>query len=133
MRPIFEPQQAIIAWAGRELGTAFHPPCYAIGVVNNAGEPVGAAIFNNFQDCNIEVTMVGPGAFSRSIARVMAEFAFNANNVARLTVTTRAKNKKLTALIERVGWKREGRLRRWYGDDDAIVFGMLRKECRFLK
>ena len=133
MTPVFEPQEAIIAWAGRQLGVNFHQPCYAIGVVNNAGEPVGAAVFNDFADRNIEVTMVGPGAFSRSIARVMAEFAFNANNVSRLTVRTRAKNKKLAALIEKTGWKREGRLRRWYGDDDAIVFGMLRKECRFLK
>ena len=133
MRPVFEPQEAIAAWAGRELGVNFHPPYYAIGVVNSHGEPVGAAVFNGMSDKNIEISMVGPGAFSRPIARVMAEFAFNANNVARVTVKTRSKNKRLVRLIQKAGWRREGCLRRWYGDDDAIVFGMLRKECRFLK
>lgn len=133
MRPVLEPQETILQWAASQLRCQFHPPCFAVGVVSSSGTLVGAAIFNDYADRNIELTMVGRGVWSRSVRSLMAHIAFEGCQAQRVTVRTRKKNKTLRALISKAGWKMEGTLRRWYTDDDAVIYSMLKDECPWLQ
>ena len=124
---------AVARWAGERLGCSFIPPFTAIGILNRFGQRVGAAIFNDYADRNIELTVYGPGAFQRNVCIWMARYCFIQNNCRRVTTRTAASNLYVRKLLEHHGWVKEGTLREWYSDDDAIIYGLLRDDCKFLR
>jgi RimJ/RimL family protein N-acetyltransferase len=132
MKLITDKSEKVARWAGQRLGVTFSPPYVAVGIESH-GKPVGAVIFNDYQGGNIEVSAVGRGAFKKGILQHLFRYAFNDLECSRVTVRTRADNEKVIDLAIRFGWRVEGRLRQFYPDGcDAVVFGMLRKECNFL-
>ena len=123
---------AVAKWAGERLGCSFIPPFEAVGILNRNGQRIGAAILNDHADRNIELTAYGPGAFSRHVCVWLAHYCFIQNNCRRVTTRTAASNLYVRKLLEHYGWAKEGTLREWYDDDDAIIYGLLRGDCRFL-
>jgi hypothetical protein len=134
MRIVRDPRQVETAFqlAQVALNDGFYPPFACVAVEDDAGTIRGAAIFNDFAEKNIELTCVGPGAFTRDVRRELAHIAFNVNGCNRVTIRTAKSNQRLVRAAVRWGWKIEGLLRRWYEGDDAVVLGMLREECPFL-
>ncbi len=125
---------AVAKWAGERLGCSFIEPFEAVGILNRFNQRVGAAIFNDFADRNIELTVYGLGAFQRGVCLWMANYCFIQNDCLRVTTRTEASNLYVRKLLEHHGWVKEGTLRDWYGSgDDAIIYGLLREDCRFLK
>jgi hypothetical protein len=123
----------VAAWAAGRMGQAVIPPFYAVGVMDNRGEPIGALIWSELTGANIELTIYGPRAFPRGVIIASFAYAFNALGVSRITVRCQADKPKLIRLIEKMGWRREGTLRRFYGPElDAVIFGMVREDCRWL-
>ena len=125
--------EAVARWAGDRLGCTFCPPFEAIGILNRNGARIGAAIFNDYSDRNMELTAYGQGAFQRNVCIFMARYCFIQNNCRRVTTRTAASNLYVRKLLEHYGWVKEGTLRCWYDDDDAIIYGLLKEDCRFLK
>jgi RimJ/RimL family protein N-acetyltransferase len=132
-RFIVNADQEVKAWAGIKLGTEFAEPCRAIGITNRHSRLIGAVIFNDFQEKNVEASFVGKGAFRKDVCRALARFAFLDLDCERVSITIRATNELVIGLAIKAGWRCEGRKRRYFGDDDAIIMGMLRKECPFLE
>ena len=125
---------AVARWAGERLGCRFVPPFEAVGILNRHGQRIGAAILNDHADRNIELTCYGPGAFSRGVCVWLAQYCFIQNDCLRVTTRTAASNLYVRRLLERYGWVKEGTLRDWYDSgDDAIHYGLLRDDCKFLR
>ena len=132
---IVQGQSAAVArWAGERLGVRFIPPFEAVGILNREGRRVGAAVFNDYADRNIELTVFGQGAFTRGACIWIARYCFIQNDCLRITTRTAASNLYVRKLLEHHGWAKEGTLPDWYGEgDDAIHFGLLRANCKFLR
>jgi hypothetical protein len=124
--------QQVAGWAASKMGARVIEPFYALGVEDEFGDPKGAFIFSEFTRHNVELTVYAPGALKRHIVRGVFSYAFNQLGVDRITVRCPAAKKELNELQEHLGFKFEGILRRFYGDDDCFIYGMLRSECRFL-
>jgi RimJ/RimL family protein N-acetyltransferase len=124
---------AVARWLETRLGQKFLPPYEAIGIVNGKGQRIGAVVLNDFADRNIELTAYGPGAFSRGVLSAISRYCFIQLDCKRITVRTRASNLYVRRVIEKHGAKQEGTLRDWYDDEDAIIYGLLKHECRFLR
>lgn len=122
---------AVAKWAGYHLKTEFVPPYEAWGILDKQGRLSAAIVLNDCADQNIELSFVGGEALKRSVFRKLAEYVFDELRCERATVRTRSDNDKVLAIIKKAGFIQEGILRRWYGDADAIVFGMLRNECKY--
>lgn len=122
----------VAAWAAKHMQAPVIPPFYALGVVDRFGEPQGALIWHEFTRHSVELTVYAPGVLKRQIIRGVFDYAFNQLSVERITVRAPAGNKPVLKLIEHFGWKFEGIMRRFYGSEDAFIYGMLRSECRFL-
>lgn len=123
----------VAAWAGHLLGTEFVPPYIAWGYTDRLGKLCGAVVMNDYADRNIELTFVGRFTSGTAISRNIASYCFRDLGCERITFRTRARNEAVRGLIKRTGAVQEGLLRRWYGDDDAALYGLLREECRFLR
>lgn len=118
----------LMRWAGEKFGAFFSPPATVIGLLDN-GKPVCAGIFNDYTGENIELSVVAEGIIPRRFLQFCAEYAFNHVGCVRVTARSRASNTRVASLAKRLGFTQEGRLRRFYGDEDAILYGLLRDEA----
>lgn len=124
--------EAIVGFLESKLGTKFSPPYRAFGFVTDDDRPMCAFVFNDHTGANIEMTVYAePGGMTRGVLRYVANYVFNSSNCRRLTVRTKKRNKRVLKLAPRYGFTYESVAKHYYGDDDAVVFRMLKEDCRF--
>lgn len=129
MTIIYGRDKYILAWAREVYGFEFHPPCVTIGIAKD-GELIGAVVFNNYTGPDIEASVMGePRAFTPTVIRTCFRYAFQTSGCVRATLRTRKKNRKARELIERMGFRQEGCLKRYYGNDDAVIYGLLKEQA----
>ena len=106
-------------------------PCIGL-IVEKDEKIVGAVILNDYTPGqNIELTAHTKGNWSVSDVRGVARYCFA--RVRRITARTSVKNTRAAYMLKALGFKREGVLRDWFDDADAIVFGLLRSEQRIYR
>ncbi len=115
------------------MGHTFKEPCLGYGITDRHGTLIGAAIWADYEQQNIELSCVGAGAFRAGACRELARFAYDELGVERISLTVRADDEYTLKVAMKYGWRIEGRKRRYYADCDAIILGMLRSECLFLR
>jgi hypothetical protein len=124
---------AAIHIAGETLRTTFAQPMVGLVVRDDAGAYCGAFIINNYDGVNADMTGVGRGCWSPRVARDLARYYFGKLGCVRVTARTRASNASAIRACERLGFKREGVLRNGFGDEDALLFGLLASEQRIVR
>ena len=116
------------------LGVDFRGTPYAGLVVRNeANEPVGCVILNDYAQGNIEMTGAGFGCWTPRIIRTIARHIFVTLGCNRVTARTRASNQSARAALKAMGFRREGTARAWFGDEDAVLYGLLKREQRIVR
>lgn len=106
----------------------------ALGVVQG-GRFVGGVVFYNYRGHDIEVAAAFDSVtWARpETLRELFRCPFVELGCVRATATTGRRNKRVRKLLEHLGCKLEGVKRKGLdGKEDAIVYGLLRSECRFL-
>lgn len=100
----------------------------------DTGLAEGAYVFNDRDADNIELSVYFGCVIpvTRNIIRTVFAYPFLQLGVGRVTARTRAGNLDVRKKIRRLGFKPEGRLRQYFPDDDAMLYGMLRDECRWI-
>jgi RimJ/RimL family protein N-acetyltransferase len=115
----------------RELGLHVADPFIGL-VIERDHRLVGAIVLNDYTPGqNIEMTGHSSANWSPKDVREIARYCFG--RVRRITARTSVKNAKAIKMLEAIGFKREGILRGWFDDADAIVFGLLRSEQRIYR
>jgi len=117
----------------------FPEPNSSIGIWDTEEKKlVGGVTYTNFSGREImaSIWLDDKRALTRPILRDLFHYPFIVCGVVRLTTNARKGNEKSVKLTSRLGFEIEGELRRYFGDRDedaAIVFGMLKEECRWIK
>lgn len=112
----------------------FSKDAVALGVVRH-GRLLGGVVFDQYSGRNIVMSGAfdSPAWATKKILRRLFAYPFVQLNLRRMTTITTADNIAARSLDERLGFRREGTLRKAFpGDIDGIVYGMLREECRWL-
>lgn len=118
---------------GSVLGFWVLPPFHGM-VIETDGAVSGAVVFNAAEPPrNVWVTVVLSGPVGRHIVKGVLEYPFQTLDCARCSALTRASNAKAQKALGIVGFRREGVLRDWFVDEDAIVFGLTRREQKFVE
>jgi hypothetical protein len=132
MQLVFGHDAAVAAFAAEKLGLTISPPYVAIGVADEFGLK-GAAVYNNWNRWQIEISFYGPGCLTRPVIRALFwGYPFNDLGAGRLTASTRRSNRLTRDLLPRLGFTQEAVLKRLYGPrraDDAFVFCMMREQA----
>ena len=93
------------------------------------GKIVAVAVFNDYTGDNIEITVASEGRWAfRGVIRRAMDYAFREQGCKRITAHIRPSNERALSAARRVGFKDEGRARRWFGNEDAIILGLLPDE-----
>jgi RimJ/RimL family protein N-acetyltransferase len=118
----------------RWLGVDFRGTPYAGLVVrDDTNRPVGCVILNDYSQGNIEMTGAGVGCWTPRVIRTIARHIFVTLGCTRVTSRTRASNKTAREALKSMGFRREGTARAWFCDEDAILYGLLRREQRIVR
>ena len=116
-----------------ELGT----PYVAIGVTDGAGDLVGGVLYDNFiRGVNIDMHVAsdGPYFLTRHFLGEVFRYPFEQLRVRRVTAKILAANTRSRRFNEHIGFVLEGICREAAPDGtDLCVYGMLARECRWLK
>ena len=107
-------------------------PFAGLLVVTDRGV-AGCIVLNDYANNNIEMTGVGRGCWSVSVIRTLARFIFRDLNCNRVTARTAQSNHEARTALRKLGFRREGRVREWFGHEDAILYGLLRREQRIVR
>jgi hypothetical protein len=111
-----------------ELGLYISPPFIGLMIEHN-GQMAGAVILNDYSPSrNIELSVHVCGNWTASDVRGIARYCFE--RVKRITARTSVNNTRAIRMLEVLGFRREGVMRDWFADSDAILFGLLRSEQR---
>jgi hypothetical protein len=104
-----------------------------IGYMTDDRRPLCAIAFSEFNGANIELTIVAqPGGVTRGVCRAIADYAFRQRGCRRVTVRTKKSNKHAAKMALRAGFEFEAVIKRYFVDDDAVMFRMLKEKCRWL-
>jgi RimJ/RimL family protein N-acetyltransferase len=107
-------------------------PCAAIGVLDEDGRMIAGVVYHNYDPflAGIEVSCASDGArwANRETFRALLRYPFTQLRCARITAATPRRATSTRQFLEGLGFVREGSLRRAFGDDNAIVYGLLRED-----
>lgn len=107
--------------------------------IEDRGRLIAGAVFTDYRvlpygkDIQITFASVSPRWATRGNIRAIMSYPFIQLGCTRLTTITGRKNKRARKFIEGIGFHLEGVVRKAYdGYQDAIVYGQLRGECKWL-
>lgn len=109
-------------------------PFTAMGVAIE-GKLVGGVVYNNFRkhDIQLSAASINPKWLSKNILTEIFTYPYIHLGCVRTTAVTGRKNSRTRKLLEGLGYRLEGVCRKGLdGKQDAIVYGMLKADCRWL-
>lgn len=136
---IAQPKELIAAFVsarqGLDVATPVASPYTALGLIRS--DRLVAGVIYNFSDGGNVCMHVGAidGSHWMTPGFLIAAFdyPFNQLQKRRVTAMMRKRAKKARAFIENLGFAYEGKCAHYFHDDDLILYGMLRANCRFLE
>lgn len=116
-----------------ERGQVFGP-AVAIGVLDKGGQLVAGVVYHNHDPFvrSIEVSCAAdsPRWGSRQTFGSLLRYPFGQLQCQRVTAATPRKSTSTRRFLEGLGFKREGSVRLGFGNDNAIIYGLLAEEWR---
>lgn len=132
---IYGNEDRLLPWARDQIGLGpFRRDAYSMGLEKN-GELVAVVVFDNFSscDCNMHIASDGTGHWmNKSLLLAAFAYPFTQLGLRRVTGMVPAKNIVALEFDKNLGFEVEGRCRHALPDDDIVVLGLLRENCRFV-
>lgn len=134
--PAGELTEMVGQYVSEKTGMELAPGMYqAFMIVSDDKDFVGGVVFTNFRKTDIEVSCASESAaaWRDRVPHAIFKYIFDQLGCVRCTSITVKGNKKARAFLEALGFQLEGNIRLGYhGDRDALIYGLLRSECRYL-
>lgn len=138
MRFLLTNKDELVAdWVAKRIPHyVFSPSGYtAIGLMNEAGMILAGVIYENYtrRDVHVHIAANGKNWMSKRWLGEVFRYPFEQLRVERLTALIPESNRGSERFTKHLGFKKEGQVRNMLaGDEDLLVYGMLKSECRFL-
>ncbi|MBP2564639.1 RimJ/RimL family protein N-acetyltransferase [Agrobacterium tumefaciens] len=132
---VYSPTDEMLTWATNRGGIKFRDDAAAIGLRSDHGLH-GVIVFDSFTTTGCWVSVVSDGGrkwITRELIIKVFAYPFIQLGYPRLNSFVSVNNADAIRFNEHFGFQREGILRE-AGEhgEDLIVYGMLRRECRWL-
>lgn len=132
---VTQPKESIAAFVAQVQGQSEPWGNYtAIGWVRR-DELIAGVVYNNFSGAGV-CAHIGaiPGRhwMTREFLGAIFAYPFDQLRLRRITGLVARKNKPARRFVENLGFRYEGCVRHALQNDDWMLYGMLREECRFI-
>lgn len=109
------------------------PDGVAIGVERD-GDIIGGVVYEDSTPCNVNMHCAGEGYWmTREAMRAFFIVPFLEWGKRRVTGLVPAGNDPMLRMMGHLGFTQEGYCRDAFPDDDLVIFGMRRDECKFIR
>lgn len=131
-------KQAVVAYIADRLGASPEDmvgamPFEVVATMSRDGRLKGAVLYTNYRSDCIEMTCAGePGWLTRDAVKAFFAYPFVQLGCRRVSALAARNNKASRALAEKLGFKLEGVIRQGFTTGDAMLYGLLKTECRWL-
>lgn len=123
-------EDAIVsAYVAGQTGDQYTDVMRTLGILNHQGRIVGGFVVTNYTGFGVELSIAGRGCVARDAWNALGDIVFRELGCQRLSVTTRRSNKRIRKMAPKFKFRFEGIARRFYGNEDGIVFSLLREEA----
>lgn len=103
----------------------------AVGRIDD-GEITAAVIYKDYSLCDIGMHIAAEGRWAtRAFLDTIFHYPFGILKVQRVTGYVPRKREDQLRFWELMGFQREGVLRQALPDDDIVIIGLLKDECRY--
>lgn len=127
---ITEPKERLAEWAAESMQSVFVEPYTAMGATDPDGNLIAVFIFNNFTRNDIEIS-VAATRIPRELLKATYRYVVIQLGCHRASYRTRADNLQAQKCLERLGARKEGVQRRYFGDCDSFMYGLLKEDFPF--
>ncbi len=129
-----EQRQEFFDYMNERLSSDFTPDKSRCIASVEDGKILGAVIFDRFTKygCELSIASDHPRFLTRNFIHVTCYYAFVTCGKIRITTLVKEHNKRSIKLTKGIGFIHEATLKQAYGDQDAILFRMLKDECKWL-
>jgi RimJ/RimL family protein N-acetyltransferase len=107
-------------------------PAVAIGVLGDDGQLIAGVVFHGYDPyvraMEVSCAATTPHWGNRETFRALLRYAWEGADCQRVTACTPRKATSARRFLEGLGFRREGSIRRGFGSDNAIIYGLLREE-----
>jgi len=133
LRLLYGHNETVSQWVASLIpGMTEFGPSTAIGVINDSGTLVGGVVFHDYQPQwkNIQVSFAATQAnwLTPNLVCAILSYPFDQVGVARITSLTPKRNRRARQFLNKFGFRLEGNIRLGFGDDDAILSGLMRTD-----
>lgn len=135
---ISQPKELIGAFVNEKQGFPPETPWgnfNALGLVRE-GHLVAGVIYNSYEAANVNMhigAVDGAKWLTREFLFAAFDYPFNQLEKRRVSAFMRATNERAIAFAKNLGFTYEGTLPHYYWKDDALMYGMVKERCRFLR
>jgi RimJ/RimL family protein N-acetyltransferase len=132
---IYGHDREIAEWVGNQLDCNFEQNSVAIGMALK-GAIIAGVVYHSYRPkYNIEMSIaaITPKWATRKTLKALFAYPFMQLGLPRVTAVVSAKDKSVQRFDERLGFKREGLMRDAHPDGDAVIYGLLRKDCKYIE
>lgn len=122
----------VAQWVSQRTGTPFYQPVAAIGWADKDNNVAGGCVFHNYDHSNIDLAIAVDRPVTRGVIRAICHYVFVQLGCQRATIRTRKSNKAACRGAQKLGFKYECSLERWFGSENGVQFKMTRDNCRWI-
>lgn len=129
-----EALKGLAKWVScRISGNPDYWDCQGLAIESD-GLLIAGVIYVNQRDHDIEMNVAADSArfMNRTVLREAFSYPLIQLGCKRVTSIVSANNLHALEFNKRLGFIEEGRCREAFGDHDAIILGMLKRECRWI-
>lgn len=133
MRLAFGIDEIAAKWVAGKLGVEVERGARALAVLDGP-RIIGAVAYQSYRGCDIEMLCASESRrwLSRDFLGHFFGYPFVQLGVRRVTAIVDKRNKHARQFTERLGWRLEGVVREALDGRDACIYGMLRRECKWV-
>lgn len=109
--------------------------CVTGAVVDEDNNILGALVFSEFRGRDIQISVAADNRhwLTKKILHQIFWYPFIYLGCSRLTAYTSEKNISFQDMLIRFGFSKEGVMRQAFNSGDALLYGMLVSECKWIK
>jgi RimJ/RimL family protein N-acetyltransferase len=138
MRIDCEQRPDYFEWASQVLDASYKydDGCRVLTNLYDNGNIAAVIVYSRFHITNLEMSVASDGLsawLSKTFLFQGFAYPFLVLGKRRVMAVVQEDNSAALHLDKRLGFIEEGKLRKWFGDKDAMLLGMLREECKWLK
>lgn len=133
MALVFDRHDEVAKYVSDRIGRGLFPPFTALGYENSAGQMTAGIVFNCWTGHDIDLTIANDGGLHRQLIWATAKYVLDQLGCSRGTIIVKKSDQKTYETALKFGFKVEGIKRFGFGDEDAVIMGMTREDCRWLR